>query len=403
LDKNIRLDELNSFSNSLAHDIMRNHEKIFADKIRSIRRTSEDIATIAERLEVAIKNAWGSIDKTTSEQGIRLTQSIKETAGQLSTLNYNLDYASSEEFHKTAIDALNRIILVIKKYVPKLHRVLKADVASLNSTLNKLEATINSLGVSLDESPGITLEGLQSEIKNILEKNNTLRELKLQDQEMEESISDTIENEKILLKNQETLLSNEEFRRFQQYEDALKSAGEEIDQFLQPLIKPLRKLERTMSSKESTVDRNAIIRIIENPKEATSQFDAQTIRGVLTKLNDALNHGQIEIEERKRRRAQETILAISRGELDSVQTRYLTLQEESQTAKEKLASTGLLNMSEEMKRSLKEAYSKREQLETTRRDNNRKIEELIKAISKQKTLIESKIEKLSGHKVSITT
>ena len=403
MDKNIRLDELNSFSNSLAHDIMRNHEKIFADKIRSIRRTSEDIATIAERLEVAIKNAWGSIDKTTSEQGIRLTQSIKETAGQLSTLNYNLDYASSEEFHKTAIDALNRIILVIKKYVPKLHRVLKADVASLNSTLNKLEATINSLGVSLDESPGITLEGLQSEIKNILEKNNTLRELKLQDQEMEESISDTIENEKILLKNQETLLSNEEFRRFQQYEDALKSAGEEIDQFLQPLIKPLRKLERTMSSKESTVDRNAIIRIIENPKEATSQFDAQTIRGVLTKLNDALNHGQIEIEERKRRRAQETILAISRGELDSVQTRYLTLQEESQTAKEKLASTGLLNMSEEMKRSLKEAYSKREQLETTRRDNNRKIEELIKAISKQKTLIESKIEKLSGHKVSITT
>lgn len=382
---------------------MRNHEKIFADKIRGIKRTSEDIATIAERLEVAIKNAWGSLDKTTSEQGIRLTQTIKETARQLSTRNYRSDYVGSEEFHEAAVETLNRIILVIKKYVPKLHRVLKADVASLNSTLNKLEGTINSLGVSLDESPGIAFETLQSEIRNILEKDTTLRELKLQTQEIDQSILSATENEKTLLKNQETLLSNEDFHQFQLCEDALKSAGEEVEQFLQPLIKPLRKLERTLSSKDSIADRNTIIKIIDNPREVTSQFDTQTIRRVLSKLDDALNHGQIEIEERKRRRAHETIQAINRGELDRIQTGYLTLQKDKQAAKEKLASSGLLDMSQEMSVSLKENLSQRERLEVTRNDNSKKIEELTKAISKQKILIESKIEKLSGQHVSVVT
>lgn len=403
MGETIQLDELDSFINSLAHDTMRNHEKIFADKTRSVKRTSEAIVTIASRLEVAIKNAWGSIDKTTSEQGIRLTETIKEAARQLATEEVNFDYASSETFHKTAVDTLNRIIRAIKKYVPKLHRVLKSEVASLNSTLNKLEVIINSLGVSLDESPGSQLETLRLDIKNIQEKDNALRELKLQHEEIDQSISRISQNEETLLKDQDTLLSNEEFRQLHQYEGALKSKGEEIEQFLQPLVKPLKKLERTLSSEEPIANRNTIIGIIENPKESISKLDSQIIHQALNALNDALNQGKIEIEERKRRRAQETIQAIGRGEMEQLRTKYLTLQKDIQTASDTLAANGLLDKSEKMKHMLKDTRSKREQLEAARSENSKKIEECTKTIARQKSLIESKITKLSGRQISIIT
>ena len=399
--KTVRLDELIAFSNSLAHDLMRPYERVFGEKTKNIKRTSEDIANIAGRLEISIKNAWGSLDKATSEQGLRLTQTIKETARQLTGQEIDSNYTESERFHETAIDVSNKIILAIRKYVPKLYKVLKTDLAALNSALSKLEASINSLGIALDESPGKVLQSLESEIKIIQQKNHVIKGLQKQDEEIKRSIQKSSKTERSLLLEQNALLSGEQFRKLQQYEEALNSKSAEIDQLLQPLTKPLRKFERTLSDNDSTVDRNILAKLMEAPKETISSYDAQLINRLFGSLEDALNNGKLEIEDRKRRRAQEVIQAINRGELEKLRTAYLLLQNDAQTAKESLAAHGLLEKNERLKQLLSETRSQGEQLKLTQRENAKKIEELTRVVSKQKALIESRIAKLSGQQISL--
>ena len=401
MDTTIQLKELQAYNETLTHDLMKNYERTFSEKIKNIKRSSEDIANVADRLDLAIKNAWGSLDKTTSEQGLRLTQTIKETGRKLSGYEIESNYVKSEEFHETAVEISNKIIMSIRKYVPKLHKVLKTDIAALNSTLTRLESSINSLGIALDDSPGRALETLELEIKTLLEKNSAAKELEVRNQEIEQSILQLSKEEETLLSEQNQLLSREEFLRLQQCENSLKTETEEIEQFIQPLAKPLRKFERTLPE-DSPIDRNILEKLIENPKEAISKYNLHTISQIFNSVDDALNQGRLGIEERKRRKAQEVIEAANHGELEKHLTEFLSLQNNAQTATEILIANGLVDKNERLKQQLTKTRSESEQLKTIQNSNRKKIEELTKVISKQESLIESGILKLSGRKVSIT-
>jgi response regulator of citrate/malate metabolism len=78
------------------------------------------------------------------------------------------------------------------------------------------------------------------------------------------------------------------------------------------------------------------------------------------------------------------------------------LQNNAQTATEILIANGLVDKNERLKQQLTKTRSESEQLKTIQNSNRKKIEELTKVISKQESLIESGILKLSGRKVSIT-
>jgi CHASE3 domain sensor protein len=77
------------------------------------------------------------------------------------------------------------------------------------------------------------------------------------------------------------------------------------------------------------------------------------------------------------------------------------LQNNAQTATEILIANGLVDKNERLKQQLTKTRSESEQLKTIQNSNRKKIEELTKVISKQKSLIESGILKLSGRKISI--
>ena len=401
MDREVQLKDLEAFNETLTHDLMKNHEKLFGEKIRNIRRSLEDMINVAERLDVAVKNAWGSLDKTTSEQGIRLTQTIKECVRELSGHEINSTYASSDKYHTMAVQVSNRIVLSIRKYVPKLHRALKTEIAALNSTLTKLESSINSLGTALDDSPGRTIESLNSETKLLFAKREATEEIETQNRGVEESIRKSSKEEKDLAEEQNLLLSREEFLKLQRCQDSLKTKKEEIEQFLQPLAKPFRKFERTLPE-NTTIDRSALAKLMENPTEAISRINRQTIDAIFRALNDAVSQGKLGIEERKRKRALEVIEAANLGQLEKLRTSLRSIEHDTQTTTAKLISDGLFDMKEKLRQQLARKETEIEQLRSVRDNNRKKIEELTKIISKQKSLIESRIANLSGQNITIT-
>jgi hypothetical protein len=401
LDREIQIKNLEAFNETLTHELMKNHEKLFGEKIRNIRRSLEEMSNVADRLDVAVKNAWGTLDKTTSEQGIRLTETIKESVRELSGHEINPNYASSDKYHTMAVQISNKIVLSIRKYVPKLHRALKTEIAALNSALTKLESSINSLGTALDDSPGRALESLELEIEFLLAKDHATKEIESQNRDVEESIRRTNEEEKDLTNEQNLLLSREEFLRLQRCEDSLKTKTEEIERFLQPLAKPLRKFERALPE-NTTIDRSTLMKLMKNPSEAISRINPQTIDAIFKELNDAVIQGKLGIEERKRKRALEIIEAVNRGELEKLRTSLHSIEIDTQTATTRLIAEGLFDMKEKLRQQLASRESQIEQLKNIRDNNRKKIEELTKIISKQKSLIESRIANLSGQNIIIT-
>jgi len=400
LDTKIQLKDLEKFDEALTQNLMKNHEKLFSEKIRNIRRSVDEISSVSEKLDLAIKNAWGSLDKTTSEQGIRLTQTIKESARELAKQELDPNYKNSEKYHETAVEIQNRIILSIRRHVPKLHKVLKTDIATLYSTLSRLENSINNLGTALDGSPGRQLESLETEIKHLLEKAQAAKELESENQAIDEALRKITNDEKGLTDQQNLLHSREEFRQLQNCEDSLKTEKEKISQFLQPLAKPLRKFERTLPE-NTTIDRDLLTKLIETPSDTLLKTSPQTLESIFKALNNPLTEGKLGIEERKRKKALEVIETATNDELGKLQKSLHSIAQDAQTARNKLKTDGLFDTDEKLKEQLSKTQLEKEQLVTTRDSNQRKIEELGKFISKQKTMIETKIMKLSGQKVII--
>lgn len=401
--ENVNLVDLPAYGDTLCKDIMRSHEKRFVEREKNIKRASDDLAVVANKLEVSIRNAWGSLDKTTSEQGVRLTQTIREAAQLISKQDIQSDYSGSEIFHTTAVEASEKVILAIRKYVPKLHKALKTDIASLNSSITKLEGAINAFGITLDESPGSAIESLKVDIHTLLEKEHTLNELRREMQKIHGFVTISLDAEKALLKDQEALLSHEEFRQLLQLQDALQSKNEAIEQFIQPLLKALKKYERTLSDDNKSVDRRVLARLIDHPRATVAETDSHSLLQVFIPLNGALTRGELGIEERRRKRAEEVIAAITQGELDHLRGEYITIQDNIRNTTERLKTTGLLPKKEDLLRSLEGTRSKTAQLNTQLTENEKRIEDVIKIISRDKSLIEKELTKLSGKPFAIKT
>jgi len=397
--EDVKLADLPAFADSMYKELMRGHEKRFEARIKNIKRASDELSTVASRLEVSIRNAWGTLDKTASEQGLRLVQTIKDSTNQISNQSIKSNYSDLEEFHKGAVEASDRIILTIRKYVPKLYKAMKTEIASLNSSLTKFEAAINEFGNSLDNSPGSAIESLKAEIHTLTEREHNLNEFRAENQEIRKTFTSSRENEQALLREQENLLLHEMFRQLLRLQDESRSKGEAMEQFLQPLNKALKKYERTFDAK--SVDHKVLTQLVENPRTAVLETDSQTLLRMLNALNDALSRGKLGIEERKRKRAEEVITLISQGDLDKLRTEYLLIQDRINTINDQLQKNGLLQKREKLTESLTRIQSSITQINMQLADNEKRIEEMARTMLKEKSVIEAEIERLSRKTIAI--
>ena len=397
--EDVKLEDLQAFVDSLYKELMRSHEKRFESRIRNIKHTSDELAIVASRLEVSIRNAWGTLDKSTSEQGLRMVETIKENTNHISNETIQADYYGLESFHKSAVEVSNKIILTIRKYVPKLYKTMKTEIASLNTSLTKFEAAINEFGSSLDNSPGSEIESLKTNIQKVLDREHTLTEFHENSKEIRKALNSSIEGERMLVQEQEALHAHELFQQLFQLEDVLKSRAEAIEQFLQPLGKALKKYERLSDDKSS--DHQILTQLVENPRDAVSRTDTQTLLRVFGAINEALSKGELGIEERKRKRAEEVISSITQGALDQLRIEFLSIQDRIKHTKDQLQAIGLLQKREKLTESLTRTQSSTLQLNTQLTENEKRIEDMNRMILKEKSQIEAEITRLSGKTVTI--
>jgi hypothetical protein len=401
--RNVRVDELSEFCGALAQDLMKDHEKRFAEIARTVKDNASGLNNAASKFATGVKNAWGSMDKTASEYGMRLAHKIQETSQELSRKEFKQSYKDAEKFHEESVQALNSIILNVRKYLPKLHRGLKTELASLNGALAKLESSVKAMETALDNSPGLKLESLRREAHAVVEKQGELTALNAQMQRESQLLDEASTVEQQLSSERSTVTSGPEFLELKRLEDELSEKEVEIKDLLQPILKPLLKLERAVSMKQVTsVDAKALHDMVERPVESIAMTQSFGIVDVLHSLEEVLERGQLEIDERKRRKATETIQSINAGMLDTIREEYLTLQANIQETTRQLRSKGLIEKKDAIDRSLSETRTKKQAILVEQRNLQRRAEELGKGILKQNSAIESQVQKLAHKSILIS-
>lgn len=400
--REIRVRELADFCNSLAQHTMKDHEKRFLERVKAAKEAAISLNNAAVRFESAAKGAWGTLEKTTSEYAIRLAQVIQENAQDLSKKEAVSKYQDAEKFQDYSVQKLNKIIINVRKYVPKLHRALRTEMATLNSSLAKLENSIRALGAALDQSPGTKIESLLLEVQQIMQEQDELLKLASQEQKEATTLQTISEQEKQILSEKDSLLSATEFMELKRYEESLRLKVDEIRQFLQPLTKPLLKLERAASMRQApSVDMRILRDLIERPTETIITCQSFAVMQLLGSLEKELTQGTLEFEAKRRRRAEETISMVKEGAIDKMREENLTLQANVQETMRRLKSDGLMDKRNRLDELLREKHTQIEELAARKRELERRKDDLMKSVLKQKGTIESQVSKINDERISI--
>jgi hypothetical protein len=207
-----------------------------------------------------------------------------------------------------------------------------------------------------------------------------------------------------LLRSQTELTSQGEFLELKRYEESLRSKEDEIRQFFQPVAKPLVKLERAVSLKQApSLDMQTLHGLVDSPVETLATGQSFAIIKILGQLGEELSRGQLDIEEKKRRKAEDTIRSIKDGALDGMRQEYLTIQANIQETLRQLRSSGLLQKRDKAEETLSQAHNEKQALLARHKEVKRRIDEVSNEILKQKTALESQLSKLAHRTITIRT
>jgi hypothetical protein len=381
---------------------MKDHEKRFQDKTRSVRDACSALDNTASRFENAVRDAWGTMDKSASEYGTRMAQTIEESARKVSRQQTPTSYEDTEKFHKDSIEALNTVIKTVRRYVPKLRRGLRVEMAALNVALGKLEIAVRSLGLALDTSPGSKIEVIRRDIIHLTQARAELLKLKADEDETTKALEAIAVKERDALADAKELSSNEMLLELARYEESLRAKEDQIWQFLQPVIKPLTKLERNESiGKNQTIDLGMLRSLVDMPVETVATGQPFAMIRLLGQLDEALRSGCLEIEERRRRKAEETIEQVKGGAIEKLREDYLTIQANVQETLRQLKVTGLLDKKEEIERHQALISDEKQHAAAKEADLRRRIDDMAATVIKQKRSIEQQIQRMTGKVLDI--
>jgi hypothetical protein len=400
--KEVPVANLLEYCDSLAREAMKNHEKRFADRIKSIKDASIGLNNTAARFALAVKNAWGELDKSVTEYGMRLAHIVQEATQNIAGKNPASTFKEAENFQQESVKALNKIIVTVRKYAPKMHRSLRSEMAALNGALAKLESATKSLASALDDSPGLKIEALQREAQLVVQRQSEFTKLQSEEQQNNNELNSIDLQAKKLQSEIQHLTSEPNFQELRRYEDALTAKEDEIRQFFQAVSKPLLKLERLASTKEgSSIDLTTLRNMIENPVETVTTGQAFASIQLLMCLGDSLRSNELDVEDRKRHRAEEVVKLAKEGAMDKMRGEYLALQANIQETLRQLKSQGLMQQKETLDAMLAETDAKKEKLLKNQNELQRRIDEVNGLILKQKRSIESSISKTFHQSASI--
>jgi len=382
-------------------DAERSYHGKFSSNLKQIFKSVESVEKAASHIREAVGQAWGSLSKPAEQHGVRLSEQVLEACKSLALRRPEPSYDELRKFQEESIQTVRAIVKVYNKYVPSIIRAVKSECSTLEDSIAALSRNITELGEVLNDSKLKELQLISEDADQLM---RTAQELSLKTDEIQrtkEEISRLQDHESVLRDSLSELGRDRALKELDQIEQQARQKETEILALLEPLLKPLRKVDRADGKTLKGSGKVIVSRIVENPLASVLEIPASEMRELLVSVNELLASDELLLDQRRKRRASEAIQVLQAGALDRFREDHGVLEANRREVLRQLKGSGLYD----------KWLSVRTQLDDLRTDVNERKGRIVELESQETRLrtlvlagkerVESALQETLGEQVSV--
>ncbi len=322
-------------------DRERSYRGKFSSELKQVFRSVGSVEKAASNLREAVGRAWGTLSKPAEQHGARLSEQVLEASRSLATRRPEPSYDELRRFQEESIQTIRAIVKVYNKYVPSIIRTVKSESSTLEDSIATLSQNITELGQALDSSKLKELQLIAEDADQLL---GTAQELNLKTDEIQQTkevIRKLQDRGSALQDNLSTLGRDRTLKELDQIEQQARQKEAEIIALLEPLLKPLRKIDRADDKALEGSSKVIVNRIVENPLASVLETPAGEMHQLLISVYDLLESDELLLDQRRKRRASEAIQVLQAGALDRFREDHGVLEANRREVLRQLKGSGL--------------------------------------------------------------
>jgi len=322
-------------------DRERSYRGKFSSELKQVFRSIGSVEKAASNLREAVGRAWGTLSKPAEQHGARLSEQVLEACTSLATRRPELSYDELRRFQEESIQTIRAIVKVYNKYVPSIIRTVKSESSTLEDSIATLSQNITELGQALDSSKLKELQLIAEDADQLI---GTAQELSLKTDEIQqtkEAIRRLQDRGSALQDNLSTLGRDRALKELDQIEQQARQKEAEILALLEPLLKPLRKIDRADDKALEGSSKVIVNKIVENPLASVLETPAGEMHQLLISVYELLESDELLLDQRRKRRASEAIQVLQAGALDRFREDHGFLEANRREVLRQLKGSGL--------------------------------------------------------------
>jgi len=319
----------------------RSYRGKFSSELKQVFRSVGSVEKAASNLREAVGRAWGTLSKPAEQHGARLSEQVLEACRSLAARRPEPSYDELRRFQEESIQTIRAIVKVYNKYVPSIIRAVKSESSILEDSIATLSQNITELGQALDSSKLKELQLIAEDADQLI---GTAQELSLKMDEIQqtkEAVRRLQDRGSALQDNLSTLGRDRALKELDQIEQQARQKEAEILALLEPLLKPLRKIDRADDKALGGSSKAIVNKIVENPLASVLETPAGEMRQLLISVYELLESDELLLDQRRKRRASEAIQVLQAGALDRFREDHGVLEANRREVLRQLKGSGL--------------------------------------------------------------
>lgn len=398
----IPVEQLSEKIQEIAANTERSHAKEFAATAQRIVKALSSVERAAAKLGQATKQAWGSLSRPAEQHGVRLSEDVLKACKSLTTFSQVSSYDELKKFQKDSLEVTRLIVKAYNKYVGSIMRSLKSEVSILEESIADLGKWTTELSRVLD---GSNLGRLRLAILDADRLTGSARELRTIIDEIQrrtEMLSAAQTRATKLHEDVSLIRERQDLKELSRIDQQIRRTEGETAALLEPLSKPLRKLDRPDRYASFEQHRSTVSRFAEDPVAAVFVTPVSELRALLRSLQETIESEELSLESRRKRKSIESIQALLAGELERLREDHAVLQANRQEVVRQLKASGAYDQWRSLEDQLEKTQAEVAECQTNIAELRSQEVRLRRHILADKSRMESVLKELVGESVSIT-
>jgi predicted nucleic acid-binding Zn-ribbon protein len=381
-------------------DRERSYHGKFSTKLKQVFRSVGSVERAASNLREAVGSAWGTLSKPAEQHGARLSEQVLGACRFLSARRPEPSYDELRKFQEESIQTVRAMVKAHDRYMPSIIRTVKSESSTLEDSIATLSQNITELGQTLDGSKLKELQLIAEDADQLIV---TAQELSLKTDEVEqtkEAIRRLQDRESALQENLSTLGRDRALKELDQIDQQARQKEAEILALLEPLLKPLRKIDRSDKALEGS-SKGIVTKVVENPLASVIETPASEMRQLLFSVYELLANDALLLDQRRKRRASESIQVLQAGALDRFREDHGILEANRREVLRQLKGSGIYDKWLSVRTQLGDLTMEANERQSRITELESQVTRLRASVLAGKERIESALKKVLDEQVSI--